>query len=193
MVDSHTMAQMLQAPIEGYEDAIVVPQINANNFELKQTLINLVQSNQFTDPNYPSKNHVRKFLHALPLKWRAKVMTIKEAKDLATHPLDGLIGNLKVYEMILASDDGSDKDEDEKEEFNSIVRNLWKLFKKGNRFKRENRFGNSGDKFDRGRGGKSKGVGSSIGARSCYGCGSKNHFIDDCLRSKVKRAFVGGA
>nr|GEX41024.1 hypothetical protein [Tanacetum cinerariifolium] len=42
------MAQMLQVPIEGYEDAIVVPPINANNFELKQTLINLVQSNQFT-------------------------------------------------------------------------------------------------------------------------------------------------
>nr|GEX69748.1 hypothetical protein [Tanacetum cinerariifolium] len=37
------MAQMLQAPIEGYKDAIVVPPINANNFELKQTLINLVQ------------------------------------------------------------------------------------------------------------------------------------------------------
>nr|GFB99891.1 hypothetical protein [Tanacetum cinerariifolium] len=36
------MAQMLQAPIEGYEDAIVVPQINANDFELKQTLINLI-------------------------------------------------------------------------------------------------------------------------------------------------------
>nr|GEX90912.1 reverse transcriptase domain-containing protein [Tanacetum cinerariifolium] len=46
--DNRTMAQMLQAPIEGYEDAIVVPPINANNFELKQTLINLVQSNQFT-------------------------------------------------------------------------------------------------------------------------------------------------
>nr|GEU34175.1 reverse transcriptase domain-containing protein [Tanacetum cinerariifolium] len=42
------MAQMLQAPIEGYKDAIVVPPINVNNFELKQTLINLVQSNQFT-------------------------------------------------------------------------------------------------------------------------------------------------
>ncbi|GKA35095.1 reverse transcriptase domain-containing protein [Tanacetum coccineum] len=40
--------QMLQAPIEGYEDAIVVPPINANNFELKQPLINLVQSNKFT-------------------------------------------------------------------------------------------------------------------------------------------------
>nr|GFB08759.1 reverse transcriptase domain-containing protein [Tanacetum cinerariifolium] len=48
MADNHTMAQMLQAPIEGYEDAIVVPQINENNFELKQTLIYLVQSNLFT-------------------------------------------------------------------------------------------------------------------------------------------------
>nr|GEV42853.1 hypothetical protein [Tanacetum cinerariifolium] len=48
MADNRTMAQMLQAPIEGYEDAIVVPRINANNLELKQTLINLVQSNQFT-------------------------------------------------------------------------------------------------------------------------------------------------
>nr|GEU66198.1 reverse transcriptase domain-containing protein [Tanacetum cinerariifolium] len=35
MADNHTMAQMLQAPIEGYEDAIIVPPINANNFELK--------------------------------------------------------------------------------------------------------------------------------------------------------------
>nr|GEX17859.1 hypothetical protein [Tanacetum cinerariifolium] len=49
MADNRTMAQMLQAPIEGYENAIVVPPINANNFELKQTLINLVQSNQFTE------------------------------------------------------------------------------------------------------------------------------------------------
>nr|GFC19425.1 reverse transcriptase domain-containing protein [Tanacetum cinerariifolium] len=57
MADNHTMAQMLQAPIEGYEDAIVVPQINANNFELKQTLINLVKSNQFTGRQDPH-NHL---------------------------------------------------------------------------------------------------------------------------------------
>nr|GEX68213.1 reverse transcriptase domain-containing protein [Tanacetum cinerariifolium] len=44
MADNRTMTQMLQAPIEEYEDAIVVPPINANNFELKQTLINLVQN-----------------------------------------------------------------------------------------------------------------------------------------------------
>nr|GEZ77718.1 reverse transcriptase domain-containing protein [Tanacetum cinerariifolium] len=60
MADNCTMAQMLQAPIEGYEDAIVVPQINANNFELKQTLINLVQSNQFIGRQDPH-NHLRFF------------------------------------------------------------------------------------------------------------------------------------
>nr|GEW30155.1 hypothetical protein [Tanacetum cinerariifolium] len=60
MADNRTMAQMLQAPIEGYEDAIVVPQINANNFELKQTLINLVQSNQFTGRQDPH-NHLHFF------------------------------------------------------------------------------------------------------------------------------------
>nr|GEV67957.1 hypothetical protein [Tanacetum cinerariifolium] len=60
MADNRTMAQMLQAPIEGYEDAIVVPPINANNFELKQMLINLVQSNQFTGRQDPH-NHLRFF------------------------------------------------------------------------------------------------------------------------------------
>nr|GEU36602.1 reverse transcriptase domain-containing protein [Tanacetum cinerariifolium] len=57
MADNRTMAQMLQDPIEGYEDAIVVPPINANNFELKQTLINLVQFNQFTGRQDPH-NHL---------------------------------------------------------------------------------------------------------------------------------------
>nr|GEX72321.1 hypothetical protein [Tanacetum cinerariifolium] len=60
MADNRTMAQMLQVPIEGYEDAIVVPPINANNFELKQTLIYLVQSNQFTGRQDPH-NHLRFF------------------------------------------------------------------------------------------------------------------------------------
>ncbi|GKB59815.1 reverse transcriptase domain-containing protein [Tanacetum coccineum] len=46
MDDTRTMAQLLQAPTEGYEDAIVIPEINAN-FELKHGLINLVQNKQF--------------------------------------------------------------------------------------------------------------------------------------------------
>ncbi|GKF10079.1 hypothetical protein Tco_0048005, partial [Tanacetum coccineum] len=35
MDDQRTMAQLLEAPTAGYEDAIVVPEITADNFELK--------------------------------------------------------------------------------------------------------------------------------------------------------------
>nr|GEY50229.1 reverse transcriptase domain-containing protein [Tanacetum cinerariifolium] len=47
MTDDRTMAELLQAPTEGYEDAIVIPEIAANNFELKHGLINHVQNKQF--------------------------------------------------------------------------------------------------------------------------------------------------
>ncbi|GKA86650.1 hypothetical protein Tco_0808361 [Tanacetum coccineum] len=40
------MAELLPSTTEGYEDAIVIPEINAN-FELKHGLINLVQNKQF--------------------------------------------------------------------------------------------------------------------------------------------------
>ncbi|GKF66646.1 hypothetical protein Tco_0193163, partial [Tanacetum coccineum] len=42
MADNRTMAQLLEAPTDGYEDAIVVPEITANNFEIKHGLLNLV-------------------------------------------------------------------------------------------------------------------------------------------------------
>ncbi|GKE05602.1 hypothetical protein Tco_1397620, partial [Tanacetum coccineum] len=84
----------------------------------------------------------------------AKVTAIEEAKDLATLPLNELIGNLKVYKMVLdnegiaskttkekvkslalkakvtreqTSDDSDSQersDEDEDEEFNLMVRNF---------------------------------------------------------------------
>nr|GFB72179.1 hypothetical protein [Tanacetum cinerariifolium] len=47
MADNRTMAELLQAPINGYEDKIVIPEIAANNFKLKHDLINLVQNKQF--------------------------------------------------------------------------------------------------------------------------------------------------
>ncbi|GJV77572.1 hypothetical protein Tco_1509156 [Tanacetum coccineum] len=47
MDDNRTMAQLLEAPTAGYEDAIVVPKITADNFELKHGLLNLVQNKQF--------------------------------------------------------------------------------------------------------------------------------------------------
>nr|GEV63012.1 DNA-directed DNA polymerase [Tanacetum cinerariifolium] len=47
MADQRTMAHLLQAPTESYEDAIVVPAITADNFELKHGLLTLVQNKQF--------------------------------------------------------------------------------------------------------------------------------------------------
>ncbi|GJS22858.1 reverse transcriptase domain-containing protein [Tanacetum coccineum] len=47
MDDNRTMAQLLEAPTEGYEDAIVVPKITADKFELKHGLLTLFQNKQF--------------------------------------------------------------------------------------------------------------------------------------------------
>ncbi|GKA35841.1 hypothetical protein Tco_0722332 [Tanacetum coccineum] len=47
MADQCTMAELLRAPTEGYAEAIVVPPILAEHFELKHSLINLVTSKQF--------------------------------------------------------------------------------------------------------------------------------------------------
>ncbi|GJU19275.1 reverse transcriptase domain-containing protein [Tanacetum coccineum] len=47
MADTRTMVELLQAPTEGYGDAIVIPAILAENFKLKRGLLNLVMSKQF--------------------------------------------------------------------------------------------------------------------------------------------------
>nr|GEU36740.1 reverse transcriptase domain-containing protein [Tanacetum cinerariifolium] len=47
MVDQRTMAEYLRAPTEGYAEAIAVPPILAEQFELKHSLINMMTSNQF--------------------------------------------------------------------------------------------------------------------------------------------------
>ncbi|GJX83700.1 reverse transcriptase domain-containing protein [Tanacetum coccineum] len=62
MDDNRTMAQLLEAPTEGYEDAIVIPEITANNFEIKHGLLNLVQNKQFfgNDKEDPHA-HIRYF------------------------------------------------------------------------------------------------------------------------------------
>nr|GEW55425.1 reverse transcriptase domain-containing protein [Tanacetum cinerariifolium] len=51
-----------RAPTEGYEDAIVIPEITANNFELKYGLINLVQNKQFLGHDKEDPHaHIRYF------------------------------------------------------------------------------------------------------------------------------------
>nr|GFA43238.1 reverse transcriptase domain-containing protein [Tanacetum cinerariifolium] len=47
MTDNRTMAEMLRAPTEGCAEAIVVPPILAEQFELKHSLINMMISEQF--------------------------------------------------------------------------------------------------------------------------------------------------
>nr|GEU47075.1 hypothetical protein [Tanacetum cinerariifolium] len=81
MADNRTMAQMLQASIEGYEDAIVVPPINANNFELKQTLINLVQTNQFTDKLDIRMNRFEKSLNDMKASFVTPTAPIKAVEE----------------------------------------------------------------------------------------------------------------
>ncbi|GJY80088.1 reverse transcriptase domain-containing protein [Tanacetum coccineum] len=51
MADNRTMAQLLEAPTEGYEDAIVIPEITANNFEIKHGLLNLAAAANFNQAN----------------------------------------------------------------------------------------------------------------------------------------------
>ncbi|GJS15690.1 hypothetical protein Tco_0410162 [Tanacetum coccineum] len=107
---------------------------------------------------FSSKNYVRKFLRALHPKWRAKVTTIEESKDLTSLSLDELIGNLKVYKVIIkkdsemikgkreqnrslalkakkeSSDEDSSTSDSEDEEYAMAVRDFKKFFKRRGRF-----------------------------------------------------------
>ncbi|GJT18203.1 reverse transcriptase domain-containing protein [Tanacetum coccineum] len=47
MAENRTMEELVQAPTEGYEEAIVIPEINADHFEIKTNLLQLVQTNPF--------------------------------------------------------------------------------------------------------------------------------------------------
>nr|GEW37372.1 hypothetical protein [Tanacetum cinerariifolium] len=47
MVDNRTMEELLQAPTEGYGEAIVILEINADHFEIKTNLLQLVQANPY--------------------------------------------------------------------------------------------------------------------------------------------------
>ncbi|GKB64398.1 retrovirus-related pol polyprotein from transposon TNT 1-94 [Tanacetum coccineum] len=64
----------------------------------------IITSLKALDESFSSRNHVRKFLRALPSKWRPKVTAIEESKDLSKLSLNELVGNLKVYEIVLEKD-----------------------------------------------------------------------------------------
>ncbi|GJV53553.1 UBN2 domain-containing protein [Tanacetum coccineum] len=82
---------------------------------VEETMFNtIITSLKTLDESFSSRNHVRKFLRALHTKWRPKVTAIEECKDLSTLSLDELIGNLKVYEVVLEKDLEVSKNKKEK-------------------------------------------------------------------------------
>ncbi|GKA52886.1 hypothetical protein Tco_0746201 [Tanacetum coccineum] len=87
---------------------------------MKETLYELVKDDQKKE--FGKNNEAKMTLYnALPRKEYERIFmcktakeAIEEAKDLATLPLDELIGNLKVYKMILENDDIASKTTKEK-------------------------------------------------------------------------------
>nr|GFA34777.1 reverse transcriptase domain-containing protein [Tanacetum cinerariifolium] len=47
MTDNRTMEELLQEPTEGYGEAIVISKINADHFEIRMNLLQLVQANRY--------------------------------------------------------------------------------------------------------------------------------------------------
>ncbi|GJU24325.1 zf-CCHC domain-containing protein [Tanacetum coccineum] len=170
----------------------------------------IITSLKALDESYSSKNYVRKFLRALHPKWRAKVTTIEESKDLTSLSLYELIGNLKVHEMIIKKDseivkakgerkslalkakkESSDEEcstsRCEDEEYTMAVRDFKKFFKGRGRFIRQPR--NDKKTFQRIRDDK-----NDKSDRKCFRCGDPNHLIGECPKppkDKNQRAFIG--
>ncbi|GKB23003.1 hypothetical protein Tco_0862404 [Tanacetum coccineum] len=85
--------------VQQYEQFTILEEESIDNvFARFNTIITSLKA---LDEGFSSKNYVRKFLAALHPKWRAKVTAIEESKDLTSLSLDELIGNFKVYELII--------------------------------------------------------------------------------------------
>nr|GEX99241.1 zf-CCHC domain-containing protein/UBN2 domain-containing protein [Tanacetum cinerariifolium] len=85
---------------EGYLSIFLFIRVEAVASTPKASSRKIIRINNEFNPT----NYVRKFFRALHQKWRAKVTAIEESKDLTSLSLDKLIGNLKVYEVIIKKD-----------------------------------------------------------------------------------------
>ncbi|GJZ07446.1 hypothetical protein Tco_0541239 [Tanacetum coccineum] len=157
------------------------PPIQINPETKKDEIVPFDKQSNDLKKKLAKNNALPRYIHP---KWRAKVTAIEESKDLTSLSLDELIGNLKVYEVIIKKDSEmvkgkreqsrslalKAKKESSDEESSTLsilierkdamaVRDFKKFFKR------------------RGR------------------CGDPNHLIGECPkppRSKHQRAFVGG-
>ncbi|GJR37911.1 retrotransposon ORF1 [Tanacetum coccineum] len=145
-----------------------------------------------------------------PSKWRPKVTAIEESKDLSKLFLDELVGNLKVYEVVLEKDleiakkkkekykslalkarqvlsdeDASSSDSND-EEYAMAVRDFKKFFRRRGKFVRQPY--DDKKNFRKVKEDKKE-------DRRCFKCGDPNHFISDCPKNSFgdQKAFVVGS
>nr|GEW04337.1 hypothetical protein [Tanacetum cinerariifolium] len=83
MADQCTMAELLHAPTEGYAEAIVVPSILAEQFELKYSLINMMTSEQYKDLLRACPHHGFTELHQLDTFYNALNPTDQDSLNAA--------------------------------------------------------------------------------------------------------------
>nr|GEU83355.1 reverse transcriptase domain-containing protein [Tanacetum cinerariifolium] len=104
MADNRPMVELLQAPTEGYDDAIVILEIAANNFELKHGLINLVQNKQFFGHDKEDPHaHIRYFNKIISTmrskskvrQSRAKAVVAKVSTSSSTPAISSKVFELK--------------------------------------------------------------------------------------------------
>ncbi|GKA96057.1 zf-CCHC domain-containing protein, partial [Tanacetum coccineum] len=141
------------------------------------------------DEGYSSKNYVRKFLRALHPKWRAKVTTIVESKDLTSLSLDELIGNLKVHEMIIKKDSEIVKAKGER-------KSLTLKAKKESSDGECSTFKSEDEEYAMATFQRSRDDKNGKGDKKSFRCGDPNHLIRECPKppkNKNQRAFIGGS
>ncbi|GJS50494.1 reverse transcriptase domain-containing protein [Tanacetum coccineum] len=95
--------------------------------QLRQSRIPIVKVrwNSKRGPEFTWEREDQIRAKALPTKWHPKVTAIEESKDLLALPLDELIGNLKVYEVVLEKD--SDASKNKKEKYKSLALKVKKV------------------------------------------------------------------
>nr|GEX84087.1 reverse transcriptase domain-containing protein [Tanacetum cinerariifolium] len=107
MADNRTMEELLQAPTEGYGEAIVILEINADHFEIKTNLLQLDQAN-------PHHGFERENPHTHINNFKRITLTLK-FKDVLNDVIKlmmflySLKGNARVWENANKSDDRIDK------------------------------------------------------------------------------------
>ncbi|GJT40648.1 hypothetical protein Tco_0940513 [Tanacetum coccineum] len=109
--NNQVKANKIDLLVQQYEQFTIPKEEPIDNAFAKFNTI--ITSLKALDKIFSSKNCVRKVLRALHPKWRAKVTTIEESKNLTTLSLDELIENLKVYEEVIKKDSETVKDKRE--------------------------------------------------------------------------------